>query len=253
MNYMYHRYSFLLLFFVLVLFSSPANAAQKTSPAEVLHLTGHVYYANIEGGFYGILGDDGIKYQPVNLPRKFKKEGLSLTFDAANKNNTISTFQWGTIVELSNVKEFTTAVSKDERKAISALLKRMDAFNTKDLTKLQQIDIQSRQLTNEQFQSWVQKYHHYTLQYVDIFSADSTEIIGACYYTRELINGMTRYGTTDLASMGFTLNLTPTGWKIINVGALENPIFNYQGDALADLKKKTTEKYKTDNLAAFGQ
>lgn len=253
MNNIKYRYSFILLLIALFLYSSPAHAAKKISPAETFHLTGHVYYANIEGGFYGILGDDGIKYQPTNLPRKFKKEDLSLKFDATLKNSGVSAFQWGTIIELSNVKELITTVSKDERKAISVLLKRMDAFNQKDLAKLQQVDIQSRKLTNEQFQSWVNQYHHYTLQYVDIFSANSTEITGACYYTRELVNGMTMYGTTDLAAMGFTINQTPNGWKVTEVESLKKPIFNYQNDALADIKKKTMEKYKTDNLSTFGQ
>lgn len=253
MNKVHHKSSFFLLLLLLVLYSSLASAAQQNSPSETFHRTGQVYYANIEGGFYGIVGDDGIKYQPTNLPRKFKKEGLSLKFDAKIKNSGVSLFQWGTIIELSNVNELITDVSEDERKAIFVLLKRMDAFNTKDLAKLQEIDLQSRQLTNEQFQSWVNQYHHYTLQYVDIFSGNSTEITGACYYTRELINGMTLYGTTDLAAMNFTIKQTPNGWKITEVESLRNPIVSYQTDAITDLKKKTMEKYKTDNLATFGQ
>lgn len=253
MNNTLQRSSFLLLLLVLVLYTFPVSAAKQPSSTETFHMTGQVYYANIEGGFYGIVGDDGIKYQPTNLPRKFKKEGLALTFDGKIKNSGVSLFQWGTIIEVSNVKEWVTTISKDERKAISLLLKRMDAFNHKDLTKLQEIDIQAKQLTNEQFQSWVNQYHHYTLQYVDIVTANSTEITGACYYTRELLNGMTMNGTTDLATMSFTMNQTPNGWKITKVEPLQNPIFNYQTDALSDLKKKTMEKYKIDNLATFGQ
>lgn len=253
MNSIYGRSLSFFLLLLLILSSSPRSAAAQNSPAKTFHLTGQVYYANIEGGFYGIVGDDGIKYQPTNLPRKFKKDGLSLKFDGKIKDGGVSLFQWGTIIELSNVSEFITPVSKDERTAITLLLKRMDAFNTKDLTKLQEIDIQSRQLTNEQFQNWVSQYHHFTLQYVDVFSADSTEITGACYYTRALMNGMTLHGTADLAAMSFKLNQTSKGWKITEVGNLTNPIFNYQKDALADLKKKIMEKYKMDDLAAFGQ
>lgn len=252
MNKMYHRYSFFLLLLVLFLCPSPLSAAQQISSPETFHLTGQVYYKNMGGEFYGILGDDGIKYQPTNLPRKLKKEGLVLKFDGKSKDKGMSVFQWGTIIEMSNASEFITPVSPDERKAIFVLLKRMDAFNHKDLTKLQQIDLQSRQLTTEQFQNWVNQYHQYTLQYVDVLSATSTEMTGACYYTRELVNGMTRYGTTELATMSFTMNQTPNGWKITEVGSLRNPIFT-PTDALADLKKKTLEKYKTDDLSTFGQ
>ena len=108
----------------------------------------------------------------------------------------VSAFQWGTIVELSNVSEITNEPSSDERRAIYVFLKRMAAFNNKDLIQLQQIDTLAKQLTKEQFDSWVSKYTNYTLLYLDIYSASSSSITGACYYTRELVNGMTMSGTT---------------------------------------------------------
>jgi len=244
----------ILFFLLLFTFFSPlALAAQPTPPATALHLTGQIYYRNIEGGFYGIIGDDGIKYQPTNLPRKFKKEGLNLKFDAKMKSHMVSAFQWGTIVELSQVSEFKTDLTIEERRAIYVLLKRMEAFNNKDLGQLQQIDIPSKQLTAEQFDSWVSKYGNYTLRYVDILSVNSTSITGACYYTRELVNGMTLYGNTDLAMMTFTMTNPGNGWKLVRQGSLTNPIFNDNTNILADLKEKALKKYKTDNLATLWQ
>ena len=244
-----------ILFFLLLftLFFQTAIAAQRIPPSNTFHRTGQVYYANIEGGFYGIIGDDGIKYQPTNLPRKFKKEGLSLKFDVKIKDSTVSAFQWGTIVELSNVSEITTDLAIDERRAMYVLLKRMVAFNNKDLQQLQQIDTLSKQLTKEQFDSWVSTYTNYTLRYVDIFSANASSITGACYYTRELVNGMTMYDNTDLAMMTFTIKHTASGWKLTELGNLANPIFNDKTDALADLNQKALAKYKTDNLATLWQ
>lgn len=242
-----------ILFFLLLfaLFSHTVIAAQ--SPSNTFPLTGQVYYANIEGGFYGIIGDDGIKYQPTNLPRKFKKEGLSVKFDAKIKNSMISAFQWGTIAELSNVSEITTDLAIDERRAMYVLLKRIEAFNNKDLMQLQQIDTVAKQLTKEQFHSWVSKYTNYTLRYVDIFSANSSSITGACYYTRELVNGMTMNGNTDLAMMTFTISHSSDGWKLTALDNLRTPVFNDKTDALADLKQKSLIKYKTDNLATLWQ
>jgi len=242
---------FLLLLFTV--FSPTVLAAPPTSLANTFHLTGQVYYTNIEGGFYGIVGDDGIKYQPTNLPRKLKKEGLSVKFDGKMKSSIVSVFQWGTIVELSNVREITTDLTIDERRAICVLLKRMEAFNNKDLLKLQQIDTVSKQLTKEQFDNWVSKYSNYTLRYVDILSANSSSITGSCYYTRELINGMTLYGNTDLAMMTFTIHNTGNGWKLIELGSLPNPVFNDKTNVLADLKEKAFKKYNTDNLATLWQ
>jgi len=244
-----------ILFFLLLftLFCPTARAAQLAPPSNTFHLTGQVYYGNMEGGFYGLIGDDGLKYQPTNLPRKFKKEGMSLKFDAKIKGGMVSAFQWGTIVELSNVSEIKTEITMDERRAIYVLLKRMTAFNNKDLLQLQQIDTLSKQLTTEQFDSWVSKYTNYTLRYVTIFTANSSAITGDCYYTRELVNGMTLYGNTELAMITFTITHTGNGWKLTQLGNLPNPAFNNTTDALANLKQAALAKYNTDNLATLWQ
>ena len=239
--------------FLFMSFCHTASAAQPIVASNTSHLTGQVYYANIEGGFYGIVGDDGLKYQPTNLPRKFKKEGLNLEFNARTKSGMMSAFQWGTIVELSSVSEITTNVTSDERKALFVLVRRMAAFNNRDLAQLQQIDTLSKQLTKEQFDSWVNKYTNYTLRYVDVFSADTTTITGACYYTRELVNGMTMNGNTELAMMTFTISHSSNGYKLTGLDSLANPGFSEQTDALADLKQKALAKYKTDNLATLWQ
>jgi hypothetical protein len=230
-----------------------AVAADSSQVDTTFHMTGQVTAPTNIQGFYGIIGDDGVKYQPINLPRKFKKDGLIIQFDAKLKANTMSTFQWGKIVELSNVAKITSSIDPEERKAIHLLLKRLDSFNTKDLEKLQDIDIVSRQLTKEQFDNWVAKYDHFTLLYVDISDADSTSITGSCYYTRELVNGMTLHGNTDLAAMTFTLSQTSSGWKLTESGSLSNQPIQYSADTLAALKEKSVKKYNTDNLATLWQ
>lgn len=252
MNLWQKRFSLLFSILILILFSQTAWAAESSSQSQTFHLTGQIQSSTIEGGFYGIIGDDGRKYQPTNLPRKFKKDGLAIKFDAKIKN-AMSTFQWGTIVELSNVAPITASISSDERRAIHLLLKRLDAFNTKNLAKLQEVDTVSRQLTQEQFDSWVNKYSNFTLQYVDISYADSTSITGSCYYTRELTNGMTLYGNTDLTAMSFTLSQTSKGWNLTQSGPLANSAISYNTDALAELKQKAFSKYNSDNIAALLQ
>jgi DNA-directed RNA polymerase subunit H (RpoH/RPB5) len=250
MNIITKRFLAFLSILLLTLFSHTAWASESPPQPNSFHLTGQVKFSTVEGGFYGIIGDDGKKYQPTNLPRKLKKDGLAIKFDAKRKD-VISAFQWGTIVELSNVAPITTTISNDERKAIYLLLKRLDAFNTKDLSKLQEIDTVSRKLTKEQFDSWVNKYNNFTLQYVDISYADSTTITGSCYYTRELTNGMTLNGNTDLTAMTFTLSLTPKGWNLTQSGPLTAPANFYNTDALADLKQKALAKYNSDNLSSL--
>ena len=43
---------------------------------------GTVRYIPLEGGFYGIIADDGKKYLPLNLPEKYKHDGLRVCFRA---------------------------------------------------------------------------------------------------------------------------------------------------------------------------
>lgn len=250
MNTIFKQGLFLLL---LLLFSQTCLAAESPSPTnQAFHLTGQVTSFNIPGGlFYGVLGDDGIKYQPVNLPRKFKKEGAIIQFDAQPKANVMSAFQWGTIVELSNVAQASPALSSEERKAIHVLLKRLHAFNIKDLAELKEVDVIARALTKEQFISWVDNYNNFTLLYVEITESDSTAITGFCYYTRELVNGMTLHGNTDLAAMTFTISQTSNGWKLTASGPLSGPITGYNGDALTALKQQAAAKYATSDLAAL--
>jgi inhibitor of cysteine peptidase len=67
--------------------------------------SGTVSYENLEGGFYGITGDDGKKYEPRNLDDKYQKDGLRVAFDAVVIKDAVSTRMWGTPVNLSLVEE----------------------------------------------------------------------------------------------------------------------------------------------------
>jgi inhibitor of cysteine peptidase len=75
--------------------------------------SGTVTYENIEGGFYGITGDDGKKYEPRNLDAQYQKDGLRVAFDAAGAKDVSSTRMWGTPVNLTligEIPEFTLMV-----------------------------------------------------------------------------------------------------------------------------------------------
>jgi len=36
----------------------------------------------LEGGFHGIIGDDGDRFQPLNLPDGYRVDGLTIWFRA---------------------------------------------------------------------------------------------------------------------------------------------------------------------------
>jgi hypothetical protein len=68
-------------------------------------ITGTVLDIPIEGGFYGLLADDGRKYDPENLPEEFKQNGLRVKFKVNPKKGMASIHMWGTIVEIVKIEK----------------------------------------------------------------------------------------------------------------------------------------------------
>ena len=75
---------------------------------------GTVTFVDLEGGFYGIIGDDGTQYYPLQLDEQYKTDGLRVAF-AYEPVKDIATIQmWGDPVSLNfieNIKTFDLSVS----------------------------------------------------------------------------------------------------------------------------------------------
>jgi inhibitor of cysteine peptidase len=67
--------------------------------------SGTVTYQDLEGGFYGILGDDGRKYEPLDLDARYRENGLRVAFEATPAKDAVSTRMWGTPVNLGFIEE----------------------------------------------------------------------------------------------------------------------------------------------------
>jgi hypothetical protein len=67
--------------------------------------TGTVVFLSFEGGFYGINGDDGRNYDPMNLPEDLRVDGLRVRFEAKQLKGRASFHMWGTIVELVHIQK----------------------------------------------------------------------------------------------------------------------------------------------------
>jgi len=72
---------------------------------DVIELSGTVKFVSLEGGFYGIAGDDGKNYDPINLREDFKKDGLRVRFEARELRNRASFHMWGTLIELIKIEQ----------------------------------------------------------------------------------------------------------------------------------------------------
>ena len=80
-----------------------SNHDAKPSDPNVIQATGVVQHQDIEGGFFGLVADDGAKYDPGTLPAEFQKDGLRVRF-TARKTSAMTTRMWGTTVEVEKIE-----------------------------------------------------------------------------------------------------------------------------------------------------
>ena len=66
---------------------------------------GTIQYNDFEGGFYGIVGDDGENYDPINLPSDFEENGLRVKYALKILEDQDSIHQWGIMVEIIKIEK----------------------------------------------------------------------------------------------------------------------------------------------------
>jgi inhibitor of cysteine peptidase len=90
-------------FFILALTVAALLQSCTTENEDAVKVTGTIVFLSFEGGFYGILGDDGKHYDPTNMSQEFQKDGLRVRFEAKALQGMASYHQWGTLVELVTI------------------------------------------------------------------------------------------------------------------------------------------------------
>ncbi|MBI2847772.1 MAG: hypothetical protein HYX83_01205 [Chloroflexi bacterium] len=75
---------------------------------ETVSETGTLTFVDLEGGFHGILGDDGKKYDPINLSQEFHQDGLRVRFEGRLRTDLVSTHQWGTLIQITMIEKIGT-------------------------------------------------------------------------------------------------------------------------------------------------
>ena len=66
-----------------------------------MKVKGKVKHLNMEGGFWGIVGDDGKEYRPVNMPEQLKKDGAAVEVRLRHVEEEMSLYMWGEAVEVT--------------------------------------------------------------------------------------------------------------------------------------------------------
>jgi len=81
------------------------NNTNIQSDENIITAEGTIVYKEFEGGFFGIITDDGNKYKPVNLPVNFQRGGLRITFEGKLNADLVGIHMWGKLIEIINMKE----------------------------------------------------------------------------------------------------------------------------------------------------
>lgn len=70
-----------------------------------MQISGKIVHVDLSGGFWGIEGEAGQKFYPVDgLPRPFRKEGLQVKA-TVRPSDVFSIFMWGANVEIDSIEK----------------------------------------------------------------------------------------------------------------------------------------------------
>lgn len=81
--------------------SEPASTA---SADKRISVTGTVRFIEINGGFWGIVGDDGKHYDPMDLDPQLQEDGLRVRFEAVPETDMMSSRMWGAMIRLIHIE-----------------------------------------------------------------------------------------------------------------------------------------------------
>lgn len=77
--------------------------ADTTAVLPPVPMTGTILHLDIEGGFYGLVADDGTRYLPLDLDEAFQQNGLRVRFEA-EPAQVLTLQQWGRPVRLTRIE-----------------------------------------------------------------------------------------------------------------------------------------------------
>lgn len=96
------RVSLIVLSLLLLLLACATS--NRSADGDVIEGRGTVQFVELEGGFYGIVADDGQRYDPTNLDEAYEVDGLRVRFRARERDDLISVRMWGRMVEIISIE-----------------------------------------------------------------------------------------------------------------------------------------------------
>lgn len=99
-----NRTYLILVFLISICTATTSVYSSLILDKKVIYTTGTIVLVPLEGGFYGIEGDDYNHYEPINLPKDFKINGIRVIFNAIKRDDLGSFRMWGFIIQIINIK-----------------------------------------------------------------------------------------------------------------------------------------------------
>lgn len=81
-----------------------ANRQAADAKQGIISEAGQIRFVNLDEGFFGIIGEDGRKFEPINLAENFKINRQNITFRAKARPDILTTHMWGMPVEILDIK-----------------------------------------------------------------------------------------------------------------------------------------------------
>jgi len=82
-------------------------ASDFQNVTNLVEFEGTVVWLQLEGGFYGLLTDDGRRYEPLNLPESMRRHNLRVRVRGIPRTQMVSSRMWGEIIEIVDISAAT--------------------------------------------------------------------------------------------------------------------------------------------------
>ncbi|MFN8574792.1 MAG: hypothetical protein U0132_22245 [Gemmatimonadaceae bacterium] len=69
-----------------------------------VRVVGTVKHLAVEGGVFTVQGEDGVTYNPLNLPTEFQREGLAIEIEGRRRDDTMSIQMVGPMLQVIRVR-----------------------------------------------------------------------------------------------------------------------------------------------------
>ena len=84
--------------------ASGKDAPPGKSAGAVIEFSGQVVRVELEGGFFGLVSEDGRRFLPINLPDEFRRDGLAVEVRGRRLPATVGYRMWAPRLEILAIR-----------------------------------------------------------------------------------------------------------------------------------------------------